>query len=194
MKQKLKWLVIPIIVIVALLIAGLFYLNRKSTPVELELPIHNFKLNDEYVFDGIPWGTELQEVKKKLPFPLEKIEMQGMVAAEKTELVDYRTVTQFILDGKATSTATFKFQNDKFVMAMLIFPLNQSDEAWYNTQLEKFIEHYGEASNIAENSNENSAIKTYRWDTEMTSLQWGFMEKSNGTATATLAVFYRYQG
>ena len=194
MKRKFNRLIIPIIIIVVLVFVGLLCLKREKFPVELELPINNLKLNEEYVYDGIPWRTELQEVKNQLSFPLEKVEISGLVLAEETELVDYKTVTQFVLDGKGTSSATFKFQNDKFVMVMMIFPLNQSDEAWYNTQLEKFIENYGEASNFAENSNNDSAIKTYRWDTEMTSLQWGFQEKSNGTASATLAVFYRYQG
>lgn len=189
MKKKLNMALIAIVVVI-LVLGGVLFLNNQKAPRELDLAIDNFKLDEEYVYNGIPWGTALEEVKKQLQVSIEKLDVPGTVGD--ASLVDYRTDTQFILDGKHTSSTTFKFQGNKFVMASYVFTLDKYDEKWYNAQLEKLVEFYGEESNIAENVAENFTAKTHRWDTEMTSLQWGNVVKSDGSAVVTLAVFYLY--
>ena len=185
------------LVLIILAAVGIYFINNKNqqkSPAEVVLPIDNLKLNDEYVYDGIKWGTALKEVEKKLPFMIEKLDLMGTTAPAETKLVDNRTETKLVLDGQSTYSATFKFQDDKFVMASFFFSITENYEEWYNVQIEKLIDLYGEESQIAKNKSDSLDVTVYRWDTEMTSLQFTSMVKEDGSATVSLTVFYRYQG
>ena len=79
-------------------------------------------------------------------------------------------------------------------MASFFFSITENYEEWYNVQIEKLIDLYGEESQIAKNKSDSLDVTVYRWDTEMTSLQFTSMVKEDGSATVSLTVFYRYQG
>ena len=195
-KNKYK-IICSVIILLILSVIGIYFFKKaeeQKRPKEVELPVSNLKLNDEYIYDGIEWGTTLKEVKKKLPFAIEKLDLPGTVASSDTALVTYRTDTKIILDGKHAKTASFGFQDDKFLMAQLVFVLDEDYQEWYDAQIAVLIDLYGAQSEIVEGGIEGASTTVYRWETEMTSLQFALTVKADGSAMATFAVFYKYQG
>ncbi len=184
-KNKRILYIVSILVLILLVSVGIIlYQNR-----EIEVPLDNFKLNDEYVYDGIPWGTSLKEVKRKLPFSIEKFDLSEVTTDKGTMLVDYRAEKGIILDGYVSYATTFKFEDDEFIMAMFNFRIEENAKEYYDTQLEKLVELYGQESHISEN---DKGHIVYRWDTEMTTLQLAYSPSKDNKAIVTLGVGYRY--
>ncbi len=193
MKKKLLVAIATIAAIsFVLLLAALFVSDSTE---DLIIPIDNMKLNDEYVYDGIPWGTPLEEVEEMLPYNLERFEIPGLIMDETYDatsldgLVDFRAGANLILGGYSSHAATFKFEDGKFVMVGIHFKIGEGHEKWFEEQIDKLTELYGKESHITEN---DKGGKVVRWDTEMTSLQIGSFPKDSSYTEASFVVFYRY--
>jgi len=149
--------------------------NQANTTITPGVPESTFELGLEmfcyrshsvpeeytYQFDYLDWGSSLEDVSLAVPFALERNAPREF---NDPTIKVYTSVISVELDG-VSSWMHFTFENEELIRIDLSFK-PEDNGTWFNTQLEKLIELYGESLSAS-----NEMAETHRWRTDVSQLQ-----------------------
>ena len=158
--------------------------NEKQNAKEINPDM--FKSENEYQFHTTAWGMTVDEVTKLSDCKLEK-DSDREPFPEGYAI--YKAKADYVLDGKTCNTS-FEFLNEGLKDVQLAFSLSDSDDPWMDTQIEKLIQLYGEATDKIENENAEMQLKStvYKWETGETMLQFTVISKASSAPTVVIAL------
>lgn len=175
------WVVFAILLVVAVGIGLFVKFGNKSK----ELSLAKFKnAENEYQYEDISWGLSPEDVRKKLPY---KIEKDTEVDPLPENTAYYKMKERVQVDGQA-ATMSLEFYDDKLSIVKFDFHLDENYQKWFDKQVKELKKLYGEESEKIENSSEELKSAGYKWETDHTRLQISIITGSGITPSGTIAV------
>lgn len=170
------------ILVLTLFVSLLFSFTACSSRT-YDLQMDQFKGSDgEYKFKDIEWTSSLDEVKAALSYDFEAVE-----TPHENEWL-YHSKNKFQLSGYSAPMELL-FKEDGLFSVEFNFALNDNYEEWFDAQVKRLVQLYGEESehvkNVLDNSLQN---RGYRWDTDKTSLMIIVLLRTNHAPQCTLYI------
>ena len=175
--RKKTWITIVAVLLCFCILAGCAN-SGDSKPDSAKLSLDEFQTGGEYMYKGIAWGTDEKTAREALPFALTE-DPARVGGPEEYDFFVSKGACE--LDG-AFSVVRVEFYNGGLSMLSCEFYSISDPKAWFEQEVSKATQLYGEHTNFEENVTEKRAYAVYSWRTEQSQFQLSLFEPVSGDA------------
>lgn len=161
---KKKIFVLGLILLVLIIGGGAYFLGKNA---KRKISLEDLQQGGEYQYLQLAWGISVDDAKQKLKIPMET-DPGRIPAPEKFEF--YMTKECFLLDGQ-TADAHLEFHNNRLQALQFSFEIDENAEEWFKKQIGQLQELFGTESEALESDGGLFRSRSYKWETERTTLQ-----------------------
>ena len=186
MMKKKNVLIIVAVLVAAVLLVALYFVFFGNKRVELSL--EDFKHNGQYQYDGIAWGSSVEQVKEALSDSLEEDAARKPPAS--SGYTFYKTKNEYRLDGMSTN-ASVQFHDGTLETFQFSFRFEQDYQVWqvwFDNQVAELTSLYGEPTKKSENASDMFESTLYDWSTDNSTLQIVLVTGKNVQPTGVISV------
>lgn len=168
MGNKKLIIVLAVVLIVAALLVGLFFVFSNGKPKDVALTLEELNNNGQFQLGKLDWGLSVSQVNALLPHDL--VEDNFRKPPESSGYVFYNTEYEYALSGLCTP-ASVQFYNGTLETVQFTFHAGLDSKQWFDAQIREATRLFGEQNDKKENVTEMFESTIYTWTTEETMLQ-----------------------
>ena len=161
---KKKIFVVGLLLLAVIIGVGAYFIGRNT---KKKLSLEDLRQEGEYQYLQLEWGISVEDAKRKLKIPMET-DPSRIPAPDKFEF--YKTKECFVLDGQ-TADASLEFKDNRLQALQFSFEIDENAEEWFIKQIGQLQELFGTESEALESDGGPFRSRSYKWETEKTTLQ-----------------------
>ena len=161
---KKKIFVVGLILLVLIIGGGAYFVGRSA---KKKISLEDLQQEGEYQYLQLEWGISVDDAKRKFKIPMET-DPSRIPAPDTYEF--YKTKERFLLDGQ-TADASLEFKDYRLEALQFCFEIDENAEEWFKKQIGQLQELVGAESEAFENGEGPFRSRSYKWETEKTTLQ-----------------------
>ena len=161
---KKKIFAVGLLLLAVIIGVGAYFIGSNT---KKKLSLEDLRQGGEYQYLQLAWGISVNDAKQKLKIPMET-DPGRSPSPDKFEF--YKTKECFVLDGQ-TADASLEFKDYRLEALQFCFEIDENGEEWFEKQIGQLQELFGAESEAFENGEGPYRSRSYKWETEKTTLQ-----------------------